>query len=223
MSTILNIDISANAGSVSISRDGMVLGHIANSTQSEHASFLQPTIKKLCSDLNVSMKEIDAVAIGNGPGSYTGLRIGLASAKGICYTLGIPLITINNLLIMAAAAKNELGIHQSDSLLCPMIDARRMEVFTAVYDYDLKEIISPCAMVMNADALVEILKFQKVVFFGNGSAKIQGLIGHTNAIFMQEPKTINALAELGHYDYQNKRFADLAYCEPYYLKEFFNG
>lgn len=223
MSIILNIDTSSNAGHVSISRDGMILEHLVNGHPSEHASFLQPAIKALFKSMNMPMNQIDAVAISNGPGSYTGLRVGLASAKGICYSLKKPLITINSLLLMASAVQKAYQNDDSNILFCPMLDARRMEVFTAIYDQELNEVVKPCAMIINNDSFRELLHKHKIVFFGNGSEKIKEVITHQNAVYTQEENCFDSLAAVADDRYKKQMFSDLAYCEPYYLKEFFNG
>jgi tRNA threonylcarbamoyladenosine biosynthesis protein TsaB len=195
-----------------------------NNQQKEHASFVQPAIKKLFNNQRLSLREVDAVAVVNGPGSYTGLRVGLASAKGICYALNKPLITISALTLMSKAAVMALDKElQPVPLLCPMIDARRMEVFTVIQNRDLEEIFPAQAVVLNNESFVNILLRQQVLFFGSGAAKYRKLIDNANAIFATEYATNEALAALAADAYNRNNFADLAYCEPFYLKEFYNG
>jgi tRNA threonylcarbamoyladenosine biosynthesis protein TsaB len=224
VSLILNIDTSANKGMVSVSRNGETIGHIKNENQHEHASFLQPAIENVFSSLNLEIKNIDAVAVANGPGSYTGLRVGLASAKGICFALNKPLITLSSLHIMAYTMKKQLPNEvEKSALLCPMIDARRMEVFTALYDSDLNERISPCAMILDEHSFEEIIQDQRIIFFGDGAGKIEKLIKHPNAGFLLTESSINSIGEIAEIAFNKKAFSNLAYVEPFYLKAFFNG
>ncbi len=224
MSFILNIDTAAAVAAVSIASNGKLLQLIQNDQQKEHASFLQPAIKKLLLQLNMSLKDIDAVAVVNGPGSYTGLRVGLASAKGICYALNKPLITIGSLLLMSKSAiislkKENLKV----PLLCPMIDARRMEVFTAIYDEALNETLPAQAIILNHNSFVAFLLQYKVLFFGDGAAKFKPLIDNANALFAVVYDNFEALCEVSFYKFTAKEFTDITYSEPLYLKEFYKG
>jgi tRNA threonylcarbamoyladenosine biosynthesis protein TsaB len=224
MSFILNIDTSATQACVSLSKDGEVLSILKNHDQKEHASFLQPGVKKILEDQHISLSELAAIAVVNGPGSYTGLRVALASAKGLCYIAKKPLITIGSLPLMAKSALPFPGISQGlVTRLCPMIDARRMEVFTAVYDLLLDEILPARAMVLSNDSFVDILLQETVLFFGNGAAKWATMITDTNALFAGSFDTTTALAQLAYDKFKGGEFADLAYCEPFYLKEFYTG
>lgn len=224
MSIILNIDTASSIAAVSISRDGKGIGIIQNEEQNEHASFLQPAINKLLASQQIVLKNIDAVAVVNGPGSYTGLRVGLASAKGICYALNKPLITIGSLPLMAMAAiKSFESDNKTIPLLCPMIDARRMEVFTAVYNSTLKEIFPAQAMILNNESFVATLLQNKIVFFGNGAFKFKTLCNHPNALFSGIYNNYEALCEGAYIKFMQKEFTDLAYSEPLYLKEFYSA
>jgi tRNA threonylcarbamoyladenosine biosynthesis protein TsaB len=159
---------------------------------------------------------VDAIAITNGPGSYTGLRIGMATAKGICYALNKPLITLNTLLVMANAAKNE-----NADLLCPMIDARRMEVFTAIYTKDLQTVKEPVAMELNEKNFGEELAVNSICFFGNGSDKFKAMKKNQQAFFCDIKMDATSMIVLSEKKFAEKDFADLAYAEPLYLKEFY--
>jgi len=224
VSIILNIDTSSSIAAVSISRDGKGIGIIQNEEQNEHASFLQPAINKLLAAQQILLKDIDAVAVVNGPGSYTGLRVGLASAKGICYALNKPLITIGSLPLMAMAAiKNYGSDNKTVPLFCPMIDARRMEVFTAVYNSSLNEIFPAQAVILNHESFVATLLQNKIVFFGNGALKFQTLTNHPNALFSTIYNSYQALCEGAYLMFMQKEFTDLAYSEPLYLKEFYSA
>ena len=224
MAIILNIDTSAAVAAVSISNNGLLSGFIQNNEQKEHASFLQPAIKQLLAQLQIKINDLDAIAAVNGPGSYTGLRVGLASAKGICYALKKPFITIGSLPIMAKSAIINLQIaHKQVPLLCPMIDARRMEVFTAIYNSTMAEILPAQAILLNNLSFVELLLQNKILFFGNGANKLQEICQHPNAIFEGQFNSLQALCELSHNEFALNKFTDLAYSEPLYLKEFYNG
>ncbi|HSN60633.1 MAG TPA: tRNA (adenosine(37)-N6)-threonylcarbamoyltransferase complex dimerization subunit type 1 TsaB, partial [Ferruginibacter sp.] len=200
------------------------IGIIQNEEQNEHASFLQPAINKLLTEQQILLKNIDAVAVVNGPGSYTGLRVGLASAKGICFALNKPLITIGSLPLMAKAAiKSYERDNNSIPLLCPMIDARRMEVFTAIYNSSLTEIFPAQALILNHDSFVATLLQNKVLFFGNGAFKFKTLTNHSNALFSGIYNSYEALCEAAYLKFTQKEFTDLAYSEPLYLKEFYSA
>jgi len=223
MNMILNIDTSAGAAQVSISKDGTCIGNVSNPDQKEHASFLQPAIQQLLKSCGLQLKELAAVAVVNGPGSYTGLRVGLASAKGICYALKIPLITINTLQLMAKAALLHYTFTTAQApLFCPMIDARRMEVYTAVYDDQLNEVIFPQAMILGNESFVATLLQRQVLFFGDGAFKMKSITESSNALFAGDYDTDTALSIMTFAKLVNKDFSDLAYAEPFYLKEFFN-
>ncbi|HYM94444.1 MAG TPA: tRNA (adenosine(37)-N6)-threonylcarbamoyltransferase complex dimerization subunit type 1 TsaB, partial [Chitinophagaceae bacterium] len=149
--------------------------------------------------------------------SYTGLRVGLSTAKGLCYALNIPLINISTLEIMAFAASKE-----ETDLLCPVIDARRMEVFTAVYTKTLEKILNPQAVILNKDSFSRLLSTNKVLFFGNGSQKVQALISSSNAIFKPIVYSATDMISLSYNCFFRQNFADLAYTEPVYIKKFFS-
>ena len=166
MSWFLNIDTAVKTASVCLAKDEESIGIKINTSQNDHASWLQPSIALLLSENNVSIEELDAIAVSAGPGSYTGLRVGMATAKGLCFALNKPLILISTLKMMAAGVLSE-----TSSLICPMIDARRMEVFTAVYNHSLDAILKPHNHILSPDSFNEILEQNIVVFFGNGSDK----------------------------------------------------
>lgn len=223
MSFILNIDTSAGAAEVSVSKHGICMGQIANPDQKEHASFLQPAVQQLLQKCGLQISDLKAVGVVNGPGSYTGLRVGLASAKGICYALNLPLITINRLQIMARAAATQHDFSETKlPFFCPMIDARRMEVYTALYDGALKEIICPQAMILSNDSFVDILLQKQVLFFGDGAFKMRSITKSANALFAGDYENGSTLCQMVFEKYLQEDFADLAYVEPFYLKEFFD-
>lgn len=216
MTFLLNIDTAIDSASVCLSKDGAVLSVSKNEKQKDHASWLHMAIKNIFEKNGVELASIDAVAITGGPGSYTGLRIGMAAAKGICYALHKPLIILNTLEVMANAAKKG-----NADWLCPMIDARRMEVFTAIYDRDLKIIKEPIAMELNESSFRQELEKSSICFFGNGSNKFQPMVQNTNALFNEVFVDATAIVSLAERKFMMNEFADLAYAEPLYLKEFY--
>jgi tRNA threonylcarbamoyladenosine biosynthesis protein TsaB len=222
MSLILNIDTATEAGHVSIAKDAVVLKSYQNELQKDHASFLQPVIQQLCTDTGIELKNLDAIAVTGGPGSYTGLRVGLASAKGLCYALSKPLIMLNTLEVLTASAL-PLSTDQpanSANLFCPMIDARRMEVFTAIYDNRLATILSPRAMILDEQSFQDELRKNKIIFFGSGSYKWAAICRDPNALFETVNIVPEAMARLSFKSFSANHFADTAYSEPFYLKEF---
>lgn len=216
MALILHIDTAVDAASICLAKDGKALSFAKNEKQKDHASWLHLAIKEIFEQNNLEIASIDAVAVTEGPGSYTGLRIGMATAKGICYALNKPLITLNTLLVMANAAK-DIDV----DLLCPMIDARRMEVFTAIYSKRLQIVKEPAATIIDENSFNEELSNKTIAFFGNGSGKFQKIKNHSNAIFKEINFDASTMISLAEEKYTNKQFADLAYAEPLYLKEFY--
>jgi tRNA threonylcarbamoyladenosine biosynthesis protein TsaB len=218
MPLILHIDTALDKASVCISHDGVVPGLLKNKIQKDHAAWIQPAIAKLLNQTGYEMKHLNAVALSNGPGSYTGLRVGLATAKGICFALNIPLITISTLDIMAHAA----GDKTSD-LLCPMIDARRMEVYTALYDKQFNILLPPQAMILTETGFHEYLKTHSIGFFGNGALKFKTIMNHQNARFSEPEINVSHMIPLAEKKYRQQEFANLAYTEPFYIKDFFQA
>jgi tRNA threonylcarbamoyladenosine biosynthesis protein TsaB len=226
MPLLLNIDTATEHASVCLSKNDIVLGLIESSEQKNHASFVQPAIKELMAGSNYQLSDLNAIAVTAGPGSYTGLRVGLASAKGICYALDKPLILVNTLEVMAQAILSYYQSAKQDidpaSLLCPLIDARRMEVFTALYTKSLKETEAPHALIVDENSFSSLLNSQPVIFSGTGHHKVEKTIAHPSAIFLNNQHNATHLAIRAINAYQSGRFADLAYSEPLYVKEFFN-
>jgi tRNA threonylcarbamoyladenosine biosynthesis protein TsaB len=225
MSLILSIDTATDNASVSISKDGAIITEVSNTAQKDHGGYLQPAIKSMLITSGISIDQIDAIAISAGPGSYTGLRVGMSSAKGLCYALNKPLIALGTLEILAYAAimETDTGNLNSNRIFCPMIDARRMEVFTALYNSTLQPVLEPCALVINEDSFANSLLKSQVLFFGNGAQKWKGICSHKNALFVSILNNTLAMNKLAYKKFNQNDFADLAYCEPLYLKEFFQG
>ncbi|MEJ7626394.1 MAG: tRNA (adenosine(37)-N6)-threonylcarbamoyltransferase complex dimerization subunit type 1 TsaB [Ferruginibacter sp.] len=222
MSLILNIDTSTDFATITLAEDGKVLKSISNTIQKDHAAFLHPAVNEVLQSGERKISDLDAIAVTAGPGSYTGIRVGLAAAKGLSLALNIPLITINTLLLLA---KDAILNHTSgtDILFCPVIDARRMEVFTAVYNNTLSEILSPCTMILTNNSYDDFLMNNKVFFFGNGSEKLKNIIQNQNAFYIENVNIPFALSQHTYELYLSKSFTDLIYSEPFYLKEFYTG
>jgi tRNA threonylcarbamoyladenosine biosynthesis protein TsaB len=217
VSLILNIDTAVQTASICISKDGENIDLIINPFQKDHAAWLHIAIHELLQQHHLSLNNLDAIAVSAGPGSYTGLRVGMATAKGLCYALKLPFITVSTLQMMAVAALKE-----PTDLLCPMIDARRMEVFTAIYNKSLTQVISPTNTILSEAFLKDLLEQHTITFFGNGSTKFSQLINNKNAVFKQLEANASHLAKLSNTLYTQKKFSDLAYSEPFYGKEFYS-
>lgn len=222
MALLLNIDTATEHASVCLSDNNGVLLLLESNDQKNHGAFLQPAIQQLMQQTGLTLQQLDAIAVTEGPGSYTGLRVGLASSKGLCYALQKPLITINTLQVMAKAAIQEQGNQFPGALFCPLIDARRMEVFTAIYDGQLVEIEAPNAKILDASSFEDVLAKQPVVFNGTGNIKLKTVLNNKNAIFSAVQHNAATLSQLSSIAFENQSFANLAYCEPYYLKAFFS-
>jgi len=218
MALLLNIDTATEQAGVCLSKDGEILALEETPGQKNHASFIQPAIQRVMQASGHNLSSIDAVAVTAGPGSYTGLRVGLSTAKGLCYALGKPLIMINTLEVMATASILANG--EENVLFCPMIDARRMEVFTALYTANRQTILPPTAMVLNETSFQNELSSTTIIFSGSGSTKAK-IIQHPNAVFCNTQYSVKHLAVLALLSYNASRFASLAYSEPFYLKEFY--
>ena len=219
MLLILNIDTATETATVSISEKGKIIDCVTNNNQKDHAFFLHPAIKNLFKKSGLPINKLNAIAVTAGPGSYTGLRVGMAAAKGLCYAFNIPLITVNTLEVMAQSSIIQLS--DNSSLYCPLIDARRMEVFTAVYDHLLTEIIKPCSMILEGGSFEDMLQTNKIYFSGSGAPKLKKMLDDKNAIFIDNIMAPNAMAQLAYKDYIKKKFADISYASPLYLKEFY--
>lgn len=216
---ILNIDTSISKASFCISDKDNIWVYRENRTGSKQTAWLHEAIRKACYEMNFELSSIDAIAVSNGPGSYTGLRIGLATAKGICYALNLPLICIGTLEIMANVA-----MPRAKNLICPMIDARRMEVFAAIYNKDASVYKSPFAEVLTQKSFSEILEHKSILFLGNGSEKLKPLVSHNeNATFYECEIDARNMCSLSDAYFQKKEFFDIAYSEPNYVKDvYFN-
>jgi tRNA threonylcarbamoyladenosine biosynthesis protein TsaB len=226
MALILNIETSTEVCSVSLAENGNCVHKKESAEGMNHSRLLTVFIDELFAESNISMKKLDAVAVSKGPGSYTGLRIGVSVAKGLCYGLGIPLISVNSLESLGVyAAMNYTQFSEvkpeSGPLFCPMIDARRMEVYTALYNSNGEEIKPISAEIIAGDFLQRELEKHPVLFFGNGAAKCKNLLTNPNAVFAG-PVATSAIfmQQLSDKKFQLQQFEDVAYFEPFYLKNF---
>ena len=221
MPCILHIETSTKVCSVALSEDGKLLYHHEDFDGPGHSETSGVYVDEALSFANSHAIPVDAVAVSMGPGSYTGLRIGVSLAKGVCYGRALPLIAVPTLKVLCVPVllgKEELP---EDALLVPMIDARRMEVYSAVYDRSLKEVRPIQADVVTSETYQEYVNRGPVYFFGNGAQKCQAVIQHPNARFIEG---IHPLAKnmfpLAERSMHLKEFQDVAYFEPFYLKEF---
>lgn len=221
MATILNIETSSKFCSVALTRDGNIEFHIEDTEGMNHAKALGPYVEQCMAELKRKELKLDAVAVSLGPGSYTGLRIGLSMAKGLCFALDVPLIGISTLKTLAVKAMFKHFDFTGEELLAPMIDARRMEVYTAIYDFALNEVMPPQPLIVDSDSYSEWLKKGKVAFMGNATEKCKDVIKGENVIWAgnYEPFAIDMLA-LSEKAFREGDFIDTAYSVPEYLKEY---
>lgn len=222
MAVILNIETSTKVCSAAVTAEGMILRHFEDYEGRNHAALLSDFIKGCLDFLAEKELKLDAVAVSMGPGSYTGLRIGLSEAKGLCYALDIPLIGVNTLELMATRVMFSTDSVDPDSILVPMIDARRMEVYTAAYDFGLAELIKPQPLILDENAYADILASGRpVLFFGDGMEKSKAVIKADNAVFVEgvDPLAVDMIA-LAERNFARREFLDTAYSVPLYLKDF---
>jgi tRNA threonylcarbamoyladenosine biosynthesis protein TsaB len=220
MSIILNIDTSLETASVSIAKEGVILSLQTNAIQREHAAFVHVAINELLAKENLKPLQLDAVGVTLGPGSYTGLRVGLSAAKGLCYALNKPLITVGTLEVMT----KDMMLQMEDItnfLFCPMIDARRMEVFTATYDENFREMVAPHALVLSPQSFAENYDENMLIFFGSGMSKWREISKIDNAIFGTNKMFPNALNMLTFKKFVLSDFSNLASAIPQYSKAFY--
>ncbi len=219
MATILHIETSTEYCSVALSSDGTLLKDKISNQPQAHSSLLGVFVHEIMEHVRLNNIRIDAISVSSGPGSYTGLRIGVSEAKGLSYGLDVPLIAIPTHKVMAYQIA--LNVEDSDALLCPMIDARRMEVYTTFFDLRLNVVRNTSADIVDSESYIELLDNHKVVFFGNGADKCKKVITHSNAVFIDNVSpTAKSMIALAEEEYATNNFVDVAYFEPFYLKEF---
>jgi len=224
MSKILCIESGTNTCSVALGFEGEIIDTIeTHDSNNNHALNLTLFISQILERNEIIAKDLSAVAISKGPGSYTGLRIGVSAAKGICYGAGIPLISVGSLNSLTNGAIDWIKKSSFDKpdLFCPMIDARRMEVYNQLFNSRGDNITEVEATILNEDSYKEILISKRILFFGNGSFKAKGLINSENASFIDDFKpSARFMISIAHRLFTKRMFEDVAYFEPFYLKDF---
>ena len=216
MAYILSLETATTNCSVSLSKDGKTIVLKEDNDKSySHAERLHVYINEVLKEANLSSSNLDAIAVSKGPGSYTGLRIGVSAAKGLCFALDKPLISIPTLDVLAHQVK------VNDGVIVSMLDARRMEVYSAVYDSDYKQLRNTEAQILDEKSFEDYLQKGKVYFVGNGVEKSKTLINHQNAVFIEAKlPSANEMSLLAYNKYKISDIEDVAYFEPYYLKDF---
>lgn len=220
MALILALETATEVCSVALLHNNLCIKEICNTEGNAHARLLHVLVADLLSQTGKTFAEIDAIAVSMGPGSYTGLRVGVSAAKGYCFAAGLPLIAVNTLQSIAAVAQSSFRFDPK-TLLCPMLDARRMEVYTAILSTDLTFIEPTQALILDTESYQHLLETNKIAFFGNGSAKFKEILHHENAQFIENlTPSAAGMASIAHKKFESKQFENLAYFEPFYLKEF---
>lgn len=216
MAIILNIETATKNCSVSIAKDGEIIAiRELNNGNYSHAEVLHPFIVEILKEAKIATEEIYAVAVSKGPGSYTGLRIGVSAAKGLCFAFDKPLISVDTLKSLANAISVENG------LIVPMLDARRMEVYAAVFDKNHQQIRDIKAEIIDENSFSEELSKDKVYFLGDGAQKCKEIITHKNAVFIDDKyPSAREMVTLSYNKYKKNDIEDVAYFEPFYLKDF---
>jgi tRNA threonylcarbamoyladenosine biosynthesis protein TsaB len=242
MATLLHIETATQACSVALSRDGEILAARESMERNVHSSVVTVFIDEILKSAALSYASLDAVAVSKGPGSYTGLRIGVSTAKGICYALDKPMIAVGTPESMAWGMKNEMTSHSNPRpaeklsvaseemtslpiLFCPMIDARRMEVYSALFDQGLRQVRETQAEIITGEAFQELLSDHIIVFAGDGSEKCREVLGPwPNARFLENfNPSAKHLVQLAEAKFERAEFENVAYFEPFYLKDFIPG
>lgn len=222
MAVILNIETSTNVCSAALTAEGMVLKHFEDFDGRNHAALLSGYVKGCLDFLNEKELKLDAVAVSLGPGSYTGLRIGLSEAKGLAYALDIPIIGVSTLQLLATRVMFSTLDIDPETIFVPMIDARRMEVYTAAYDFALTPLLEPQPLILDSDSYANLIATGRpLLLFGNGSAKAADVVKASNVTFVEDvdPLAVDMIA-LAERAYASRDFLDLAYSVPVYLKDF---
>ena len=218
MANILLIETSAEICSVAIECDGKIINMQMSNEAMQHATHLPTYIESAMKILREQNITLDAIAVSGGPGSYTGLRIGVSTAKGLCYALGCKLIALDTLKIIATVLQHDIP---ANAIICPLIDARRMEVYTAMYDTSLNTLSPAEAKIIDENSFNDINR--PIYFCGSGAEKCSSIIKNPNAQFITSVNpTVSMMVNLAEEAYSNNLFEDIAYYEPFYLKEFYS-
>ena len=219
MERILFIETSTELCSTALSEDGKIIS-VRENAERKHASLTAPFIKEMLDEHNLSVKDCSAVCVSMGPGSYTGLRVGVSTAKGLCFGAGLPLMAIGSLDTLVWQAIGENLVPEGCKYIVPMIDARRMEVYTAVFTPDGKQVTETEPKIIDPDSYSDLLAQGAVLFIGDGAGKCADLIKSPAATFVQTCPRAKSMLLPAEKLYAEKRFEDTAYFEPFYLKEF---
>ncbi|MFN8406753.1 MAG: tRNA (adenosine(37)-N6)-threonylcarbamoyltransferase complex dimerization subunit type 1 TsaB [Sphingobacteriaceae bacterium] len=218
---ILLIETATSSCSVALAENRLILAKKELNKQNIHASHITLFIDQIMHQTSKDYTDLNAIAVSQGPGSYTGLRIGVATAKGLCFALDIPLIAINTLKAMTTGLLQKMSITNDKTLFCPMIDARRMEVYTALFNQNLLEIEQTQAKILDETSFNNYLSKHPIIFFGDGAEKCKTLYAHKpNALFVDFENSASHLNILADHQFKTGAIEDLAYFEPYYLKDF---
>jgi len=221
MSRILCVDTSSFICSVSVFENLSLISSNSTEVEKSHSKLLIQLIDQSLKDAKIKINEVDAFAVSMGPGSYTGLRIGVSTIKGLCYSLEKPLISINTLEILSKSALNHIN-NYNDFFICPMIDARRMEVFTKMLDNDFNEVEKDKALILDDKSFNDIGGGKSIYFFGDGSNKFQKIVNNKNFHFIDNIiSSSKHMGELANIKYENNQFENLTTFEPFYIKDFF--
>lgn len=224
MALLLNVETSTEVCSVCLSQNGQAIYTINDDSSNSHSKILIVLIEEILKQANISLSNLDAIAISYGPGSYTGLRIGMASVKALCYSVEKPLISISSLHSLANGLIQRQTSLTGNFMVIPLIDARRMEVYTAVYNQNLNELEPICAKIIDESSFKEHLEHSNVFFVGTGAEKCKTFFqNHPNALFDDTKTSASHMIRLSEIAFSNQNFADLAYCEPFYLKDYIAG
>jgi tRNA threonylcarbamoyladenosine biosynthesis protein TsaB len=222
LALILNIETATEVCSVALASEGKVVSCMEEPEGRNHALLLTTFIDSCLKQAGVKFADLDAIAVSKGPGSFTGLRIGVSTAKGLCYALDKPLISVNSLQSMAAVVIGK-GHHQNADLLCPMIDARRMEVYMAIFNLKGEFVADTSAPIIDNKSFESYLNSKKVLFFGDGMQKCKELLNSSeNALFLDEnSNSALGMIQFSENSYKIGQFESMAYFEPFYLKDFY--
>ena len=220
MNRIILIETSTSLCSTALVEDGKVVCERLSTEPRAHASMTAPYVNEMLKERGLGVKDCNAVAVSKGPGSYTGLRVGVSTAKGLCFGAGIPLISVGTLDTLVWQAMDDGLVPEGCRYIVPMVDARRMEVYTAVFTPDGKQVTPTEAMVVGEDSFKEQLSEGPVLFIGDGAGKCQGVINSHNAHFVQCCPKASGMNRPAVAALNEGKFEDVAYFEPYYLKEF---
>ena len=219
MAYILNIHTATETAIINLTAGKEIVDVSTSNELKQHASFLHTGIRDLVKKNGINLKDLNAVGVSIGPGSYTGIRVGLATAKGLCYALNIPLIVYNTLELIALTAINYA--EDAEGLYCPTIDARRMEVYAALYNYNMVELKEPYATIIHKNSFDDILSVNKIYFSGSGREKFKAINENSNAVFINEEISSKAIAIISIRKFQKKVFENITQAEPLYIKEFY--